>query len=385
MEAASVGDVLPRNIESLLDDALKFDVNNSSSTLVDELMSLRQSDNPVAAEDFLQGILSILDSNRKHIIPLSTRFSRRARLASLDRVLKLSTPSADGDSDDDDEGAAGRRRRRALAVLLRTLAKESDTSDTGGKRKFCVSRRPRIRIIEKAAVRDAKEGSALEDMNSRLPQGLETPRYDVIVRRPRSRGGYEIRSYDAFTLCTVSMKSNIKANDENRKKTDQKVSMPQLSGASSFGALAGYLFGKNSEETAMKMTTPVLTTNPEIDAAGSDEGNEGVGQQKEMSFVLPSTYWSEDGTERAPQPLGGSGVRLQRDEGGKRAALMFGGFASKADVEEKKSKLLASLEEDGDYMIEEGATTTLAQYNDPFTPPWKRLNEVSVPVVPRNS
>ena len=70
-------------------------------------------------------------------------------------------------------------------------------------------------------------------------------------------------------------------------------------------------------------------------------------------------------------------------------AFVTGGFASKADVEEKKLKLLESLRSDGEYKIEEkdggssSSSATLAQYNDPFTPPWKRRNEVSVPVVPR--
>jgi len=172
------------------------------------------------------------------------------------------------------------------------------------------------------------------------------------------------------------MKSSVKANDEKRAKTDAKVSMPQLSGASSFGALAGYLFGKNSEETAMKMTTPVLTTNAGLDVDDASS----AGDTKEMSFVLPSNYWAKDGTTRAPQPLDGSGVRLQRDDGGTRATLMFGGFANKAEVKERKAQLLSLLGGDTDYVMSEGAKITLSQYNDPFTPPWKRLNEVSVKV-----
>ena len=30
------------------------------------------------------------------------------------------------------------------------------------------------------------------------------------------------------------------------------------------------------------------------------------------------------------------------------------------------------------------ADAVLMQYNDPFQPPWKRRNEVAIPVVPRN-
>lgn len=357
------------DVALLLDDAIKFNTNNSSSTLVSNLMTLRQSD-PIAAESYLDDILSIIatSSNKRTLVPrLSTRLSRTARLRSMSRVLDVTTPAADmGEAANndaaDDEVAAGRRRRRALAVLLRTIDKESSSS--GGT--------TIIRQIEKLALRDAK----MEDLTNRLPEGLETPKYEVVARR---KGGYEIRNYEPYSVCTVEMKSSVKANDEKRAKTDAKVSMPQLSGASSFGALAGYLFGKNSEETAMKMTTPVLTTNAGMDVDDASSS----GDTKEMSFVLPSNYWAEDGTARAPQPLDGSGVRLQRDEGGTRATLMFGGFANKAEVKERKAQLLALLEGDTDYVMSDGAKITLSQYNDPFTPPWKRLNEVSVQVIPK--
>ena len=357
------------DVALLLDDAIKYNANNSSSTLVNNLMTLRQSD-PIAAEGYLDDILKIIatGSNKRTLIPrLSTRLSRTARLRSMSRVLDVTTPSADlGEAANndaaDDEVAAGRRRRRALAVLLRTIDKESSS---GGGTTI-------IRNIEKLALRDAK----MEDLINRLPEGLETPKYDVVVRR---KGGYEIRNYEPYSVCTVEMKSSVKANDEKRAKTDAKVSMPQLSGASSFGALAGYLFGKNSEETAMKMTTPVLTTNAGMDVDDASSS----GDTKEMSFVLPSNYWAEDGTARAPQPLDGSGVRLQRDEGGTRATLMFGGFANKAEVNERKAQLLTLLEGDTDYVMSDGAKITLSQYNDPFTPPWKRLNEVSVQVIPK--
>ena len=101
-----------------------------------------------------------------------------------------------------------------------------------------------------------------------------------------------------------------------------------------------------------------------------------------MSFVMPSDYWAEDGVTTAPQPLDGSGVKLQRNEGGTRAVVMFGGFASKADIAKRKEQLLKGVEADKDYTVKEGRNVTLAQYNDPFTPGWKRRNEVSIDVVP---
>ena len=118
------------------------------------------------------------------------------------------------------------------------------------------------------------------------------------------------------------------------------------------------------------MTTPVLTV-----------GDEEI--DKTMSFILPSDYWAEGADSQAPKPLDGSGVQIERDEGGTRAAIMFGGYSSKAVVERKKAQLLEGLEKDDEYEIADGGLVILAQYNDPFTPPWKRRNEVAVSVAAR--
>lgn len=363
----------------LLEDALRPNNNDASQKILNNLAKMRQSNQQLEAEQYLDDLLQAIDSNTQAIwtrLPTMTRFSRRARLASLARALDLSTPPAD----DEEEGAAsdaeseGRRRRRALAVLIRTLSRENEEqqSATAGAGTSASARgklfaRPAIRSIERAALRGAKESATLADMENRIPQGLETPKYDVIVRNQKA--GYEIRQYQPYSLATVGMSSEIKANDESRSKTDRKVSQPTLSGASSFGALAGYLFGKNSEQSSMAMTSPVFTSN-----AGDKEG-------REMSFVMPSDYWAEDGVTTAPQPLDGSGVKLQRNEGGTRAVVMFGGFASKSDIAKRKEQLLKSVEADKDYAVKQGSAVTLAQYNDPFTPGWKRRNEVSIDVV----
>ena len=359
----------------LLEDALRPNNADGSQTILNDLAQMRQNNQQMEAEQYLDDLLTVLDANANKAIwtrlPTVTRFSRRARLASMARALELSTPPAE---DEEEDGGAdeseGRRRRRALAVLIRTLSKENEDAGTSkNKGRFA---RPAIRSIERAARRGAKESAAQADMENRIPAGLETPQYDVLVRHPRA--GYEIRRYQPYSLATVGMSSKIQANDESRSRTDRKVSQPTLSGASSFGALAGYLFGKNSEQTSMAMTSPVYTTN-----AGNDNKEAG---QREMSFVMPSDYWAEDGVTMAPQPLDGSGVKLQRNEGGTRAVVMFGGFASKADIAKRKEQLLKGVEADKDYGVKEGSTVTLAQYNDPFTPGWKRRNEVSIDVVP---
>jgi len=360
-----------------LDEGLAGNVTGAS-TILGELSSLRESGRQGDANDLVSALLSIIDddSDKSTFMPLVrlrplARFSRRARRASLRRVLRLSTPTMDDADDQEDPEAALGSRKRALTILLRTLATPEEGNDGGSapsnsnfarrlKRKQ-FAQVPRIVSIERVARREAKAGATMEDMDSRLPPGLETPKYEVLARRGN---GYEVRRYDGYSLCTVSMNA---ARPSDSTRTDAKISNPQLAGASSFGALAGYLFGKNDKSLSMKMTTPVVTTGQE--------------DARQMSFVMPSEYWQEDSLNSAPKPFDASGVVLERDAGGDRAVLMFGGFAGKREVEKLKSDLLERLENDREWECQQGIPVALLQYNDPFTPPWKRRNEVSVPVV----
>ena len=365
------------SISSQLDDILR----SKSTILFEKLNDIRQNGTQEDVEMYLNDILVVIDgkTNTSESLPWWTKFrvtariSKRSRIASLRRVLDLSTPSVEETNDlGDDVDAKIRRRRRALLVLLRSLAATNVDDEDGGDKATIGKRRKNnntIYKIEKAAKKDVMRSTSSKDMESRLPPGLETPKYEVIVRRPTTSGNggqYEVRQYEAFSVCSVPM---MKPRPNDLDRTDQKVRNPQLSGASSFGALAGYLFGKNEDQKAMKMTTPVLT--------------QGEGDSKEMSFVLPSDYWSNDGFNNAPKPLQDSLVQVKREEGGYRAAIMFGGFASKKDVDAKKKELIDSLKSDKEW-VSKGNEVTIAQYNDPFTPPWKRRNEVSITVTKRD-
>lgn len=344
IDMQDVLDTLDKALNAKADDASKL------LTMINEM---RQNKSQEELSIFLGKILEKVDDSKPFWtrIRVMSKLSKRARLASLKRVLDMSTPTA---ADDDDDDAATSRRIRALVVALRSLVKSNDDGTKQASSIFS---------IEKAARKDAKQMVSAEDMESRVPEGLETPSYEVIVKRP----SFEIREYQPFSVCKVPMSKP----RPDAIATDQKVSQPQLSGASSFGALAGYLFGKNKEERAMKMTTPVLTT--------------GEGEDKSMAFVLPSDYWQEESLRNAPTPLDNSLVELKREDIKQVAVVMFGGFASSKDVESKKEKLLQSLENDKDWMVSpESEEFTLAQYNDPFTPPWRRRNEVSISVVPRS-
>lgn len=356
----------PRSNVELLDECLLVSSSDAARMILDRLSESGRQDE--ARQSMLRELLGVVDDGQDSAwwtgYRVTARFSQRARRASLRRLLDLSTPEDDDDKQTNDDTDDQRSRRRALALLVRTLAESSGDTTTTRRRWWT---RPAVSTLEKAARREstANTSADLASMLDRKPAGLETPVYTVLDQRP----SYQVREYDPFTLCSVSMTNNKKRPPST--KTDAAVSNPQLQGASSFGALAGYLFGKNDQTTAMKMTTPVFTTNNNDD--------------KQMSFVLPSTYWGEDGTDNCPQPLEGSGVTLSRRTKRVEAVLLFGGFATKTEVAKRERDLLQALQRDQDWTTPDGTddapvTFTLAQYNDPFTPPWKRRNEVSVPV-----
>jgi hypothetical protein len=247
-------------------------------------------------------------------LPL-TRFSRRARQRRLLDLLELSTPTPTSESgttvENDTDENKDRRTRRSLFILLQNMANNPESGN--------------ISSMLTLAKKDAKVGTlSAEEMLKRTPQGLETPKYQVLS----TKKGFEVRQYEKFSVCSVTMneiKSSGSDNDSAAKLTN-----PQLSGASSFGALAGYLFGKNVENKAMKMTTPVFS--------------EGEGVNRKMSFVLPSDYWKEE--DKAPKPLSDSSVKVSSVDEAVRAVMAFPGLGRKTDVSARVEKLRELLKTD---------------------------------------
>ena len=355
------------NSLSLLNDAIGFNVSAADS-LLSAIEEIRKTGNDPQKEIEVY-LNNLLAYGPDASLPFwckprkMARFSRRARMACLKRTLDMSTPNdlsnnneSGDEQDQEDEERRLFRRRRALVALLRSLSLEDSNSKV-----------PAIVRLERRAREASREGSL--DLKSRLPDGLETPDYEVLMERTVGKRKVEIRRYKPYSVCSVSMG---KPRPVDSSKTDATVQMPEVNGASSFGALAGYLFGKNDKSTAMKMTTPVFTS------PGTQDGD------KEMEFVMPSEYWDAEKLSTAPQPLTGSGVTLKQRESQDRAVLMFGGYASKKEVVKRKKELLDVLSKDSQWKIAE-EDAYVAQYNDPFTVPWKRLNEVSILVVERNS
>jgi hypothetical protein len=237
-------------------------------------------------------------------------------------------------------------RRRALAVLLNQL----------------VTQRNGIRGVESEALRRFKRSTSITEMLARTPQGLETPSYQVMD----SKKTWEVRRYAPFSVCSTVLTSN--NNPKERDSTNTNFG---------FNTLAGYIFGKNIENKSMAMTTPVISTG-------------GMGSPgRKMSFIMPSKFW--DKLVDAPTPMSGSGVQLEVSGGGLLnatdtiAVLWFGGYATADKVRSLSQELITQIDQDVKWKVKDGEDIRLFQYNDPFQPPWKRRNEVAIPVILRTS
>ena len=237
-------------------------------------------------------------------------------VAALDRVLAIG-----GVPEDDDAS-----KRRAVLSTLRQLA------NTRG-----------VLRLEREARRRARLAASFDEMLERTPK-IGTPAFEIV----EEQDAFQVRKYDDFAVVRTARQQAV--SDDG-----VKLGEPKMSGAGAFQALAGYIFGKNKREEKMAMTTPVFTR---------------AGQ---MEFVLPETYWKDLG--KAPAPV--SNVELTYGEGGLVAAAYYGGYATKDEVAKRSAELVEAIEA-SDYAV--AGETYSAAYNDPFTPPWRRRNEVLVAV-----
>ena len=241
---------------------------------------------------------------------------------------------------------------RDVAALDRVLAIGGVPEDDASKRRVVLSTLRQLANtrgvlkLEREARRRARLSASFDEMLERTPK-ISTPAFEIV----EEQDAFQVRKYDDFAVVRTARQRAV--SDDG-----VKLGEPKMSGAGAFQALAGYIFGKNKREEKMAMTTPVFTR---------------AGQ---MEFVLPKEYWTDLG--KAPAPT--SNVELTYGEGGLVAAAYYGGYATKDEVERRSAELVEAIEA-SDYAV--AGETYSAAYNDPFTPPWRRRNEVLVAVEKR--
>jgi hypothetical protein len=167
----------------------------------------------------------------------------------------------------------------------------------------------------------------------------ETQQYKVIRREDK----FEIRYYPSVVLAKISSTSN---------------SYLDL-GYSGFGKLAKYIFGGNSENKKIAMTSPVHM----------DIGD----TVSTMAFVMPSSLKKED----MPIP-DNSEILIQTSESEYVASFQFGGFANNYNINKNKAILEKLLHEKG---ISYYGNFRFLGYNPPYHI-FDRRNEVIVAINP---
>jgi len=176
---------------------------------------------------------------------------------------------------------------------------------------------------------------------------LESPKYTTMKRTAE----YEIREYDPFIVCETATSSS------------------EVTTGEGFNTLAAFIFGKNSREEKMNMTTPVYTTSSTSD------------QKTKMQFVIEKSKYEKTSDVPSASASGtadaGTVVRVKDTGGAVCAAISVPGVPLEKEVRDAEANLRTALERDG-FQVEDGYE--LARYNEPFVLPPFRRNEVLIKI-----
>jgi hypothetical protein len=173
---------------------------------------------------------------------------------------------------------------------------------------------------------------------------VEEPRYTVLVSEPP----FEVRRYAAFTVAQTQISGDFDAASRN-----------------GFRRIASYIFGDNVQpevgaQRKISMTAPV-TVAPE---------SEGW----RVHFVMPSA----ESMQTLPKPLNPQ-IQLRPVAEHDVAAVRFGGLTTQASIQEQTERLKAWAKTKN---LKLSPTAQVARYDDPFTLPWNRRNEILIDLVP---
>lgn len=189
--------------------------------------------------------------------------------------------------------------------------------------------------------------------------GTEQPKYDLVERIGES---VEVRHYGERVAAQVTVNRGRRSSNEN----------------AAFGALAGYIFGKNKAQSDIAMTAPVQTAvsrQSEKIAMTSPVSTSTTADSMTMRFFLPAAYT----VESAPEPLNPN-VNVVTVEPETIASLRFTGLRSSANVATHTAELLDHL---ADTQWAPVGEPSAFFYDPPWTVPTLRRNEIVVRVEKR--
>jgi len=150
-----------------------------------------------------------------------------------------------------------------------------------------------------------------------------------------------------------------------------------------FSPLFRYISGDNDKGEKIEMTAPVVTPAPRPTGTGSTKGEKiemtapvvsmNTEKGQFMAFIMPERF----DIQSIPKPSSSS-VKIQLIQPRKLATIRFSGYMTEGNYEKNLELLSKTLEAQG---ISIEGEPLLMQYNDPWTPPFSRRNEIALQVI----
>jgi len=187
------------------------------------------------------------------------------------------------------------------------------------------------------------------------------------AEKPGSYRGYETAAYE------VSKKIN---NFEIRKYPPILVAEVEVEGNRSeaankgFRALAGYIFGGNVSKQKVAMTSPVLQNEVAEKISMTSPVRQISSSQKKwlVQFAMPKKYT----LETLPKPKNDK-IKFKVLKQKNVVAIRFSGKWSDQLFDAKKQELVDFVEQN---KMKKIGQPIISYYDDPFTFPWNRRNEI---------
>jgi hypothetical protein len=170
---------------------------------------------------------------------------------------------------------------------------------------------------------------------------VEEPPFEILLSEPP----FEYRRYPGFVVAETILSGDF----DSASRTG-------------FKRIAGYIFGGNRLETGdsrkIAMTAPV-TVEPKEDGW-------------RVHFVMPSA----ESVDTLPMPTSPE-VSLRRIPQHEAAIIRFSGWTTESAIQEQTLKLNAWMASKN---LKPSGPPQVARYNDPFTLPWRRRNEILIQI-----
>ena len=186
---------------------------------------------------------------------------------------------------------------------------------------------------------------------SLVASNVDTPDYEILAKD----GQVEIRQYDPMIVAETTVEG----------EREQAIGR-------GFRIIANYIFGNNLASEKVAMTAPVTQQPSEKIAMTAPVTQQPDGSVWKVRFIMPSEYTMET----LPNPINPE-VQLIEVPSKRFAAIRFSGFATQGSLDKHTGQLQDYIEQES---LSPNSEPTYAFYNDPWTVPFMRRNEVMIEI-----